>query len=107
MLLSIKILINQRDPVSAISLLANGNLLASSIAFINPKMLKLYIEKTNPAILVRTFSCGTGLPWVEKCHDMRVYRKDIGCATTPSSSNVVVRGTTVHGKGAVEPPPPC
>lgn len=104
---SVQLVLNESDPIPAMSLLfgqggARTTALAG-VAFFKPNVLSRFIHETSPRIAVRTFACGTGTPALA-CHELTVYRRDLGCKPT---SRAVVPGTTIRGKGTLEPPPPC
>ncbi len=110
---SVQIIVNEGDPVPALSLAYGGNLLMSrvmqGIALLRSPTLVETINQTAPRVTVRTFACGT-IPSLS-CHDMEKYKDSMhkaGCSEV--RSNRRVPGTGLPGRpdtALYEPPTPC
>jgi hypothetical protein len=125
---SVKVYINEHDPVPGISiafadladLLRKRALLVGTVgssggyaavktgaeaSLFQIDSLKRTINETSPKLLVQTFPCERDWHTAE-CHAMSMYRSKVNC--TGKSSEMAVSGTGLHGKGALpEPPLPC
>jgi hypothetical protein len=105
---SVKIYLNQNDPVPGLSIAYadyKNRQIASERPLFQVDALKQTINETAPRLLVQTFPCTLDRASLG-CHSMAMYKSKVNCGSKPSGNSVA--GTALHGKDDLpEPPLPC
>jgi hypothetical protein len=110
---SIKMIVQQGDPVPPVAMLTNpiGSAVTASLGgpfamlpLFNVDVLSKTVSTIAPSIKVITYPC-SNLPSMA-CHSMESY-KEHGRKCPPASGRIVPGTAIPGGRGTFEPPPPC
>lgn len=108
---SLRILVNQNDPVTPAALLATPTNLSSAFGpalaaplFFNSDSLRTALRVISPRASVTTFPCGSR-PSLD-CHDMGIYSNHLRRCARAATGATVPGTRNPGGRRAAEPPPP-